>query len=101
VPSRAPLASRLARPLSRRFVVHAVHLTLVARGQHRCGHWFLNDAELPIDVVALAAGDAVQIENVGALANFLPLRPAEVAAQLGVAGQDHRQPPAALAMPRT
>ena len=37
-----------------------------------------------MDVVPLAAGDAVQVEDVGAVANFLHRRPAQVVAQLGL-----------------
>lgn len=47
-----------------------------------------------MDVAALAAGDAVQVEDVGPVADFRHRRPAQVVAQLGVAGQDHRQPAA-------
>lgn len=45
----------------------------------------------PMDVVALAVGDAIEREDVGTLADFYHRRPPQVIAQFWMAHQDHRK----------
>lgn len=47
--------------------------------------------EQPMDVVALAAGDAIEREDVGTRADFYHRPPPQVIAQFWMARQDHRK----------
>ncbi len=53
-------------------------------------------AKQPQDVLALAAGDAIEREDIGPVADFLHGRAAQIVAQLRMAGQDNRQPAACV-----